>query len=146
MLGYCLSGGVAKNIFKFLVRIGDLMYPDCEYLWAGLQCDMISMHKGNKSWFSGLGSVCKRAQKNLFDPKLSLVLPSIVLPLNGWVALLDPWESQEEFKAINIYTYEVLGYFEFTTVTVGHAKRHLMYSIHSKLVTFLARHKDMNIF
>ena len=60
--------------------------------------------------------------------------------------LLDPWESQEEFTAVNIYGYEMFGCFAFTTVTVSHAKRQLMYSICSELVTFSARHKDMNIF
>ena len=68
---------------------------------------MISTYKGNKSRFAGLSGVCKHAQKNFFDPRLSLVLPSIVTPLNGWVAPLDPWESQEEFTAVNIYGYEV---------------------------------------
>ena len=55
-------------------------------------------------------------------------------------------ESQEKFTAINIYGYEVFGCFAFTTVTVGHAKRQLMYFICSELVVFPARHKDMNIF
>ena len=146
ILGYCLREGVAKDVFKLLVRIRDLVYPDRKYLWAGLQCDMISTHKGNKSRFSRLGSVCKRTQKNFFDPRLGLMLPSIVAPLNGWVALLDPWESQEELTAVDIYGYKVFGCFAFTTVTVGHAKHQLMNSIRNELVAFPACHKDTNIF
>ena len=41
---------------------------------------------------------------------------SIVAPLDGWVALLDSWESQKEFKAVDIYGYEVFGCFAFMTV------------------------------
>ena len=67
-------------------------------------------------------------------------------PLNGLVMPLDPWESQEEFTAVDIYSYKVFDCFAFTTVTVGHAKRLLMYSIRSELVSFPARHKDINIF
>ena len=90
MLEYCLRKGVAKDIFELLICIGDLVYPDRKYLWAGLQRDMISMHKGNKSRFSGLGGDRKCAQRNLLNTRLSLVSPSIVVPLDGWVALLDP--------------------------------------------------------
>ena len=48
--------------------------------------------------------------------------PSVVSPLNGWVMLPNPQESQEELTAVNIYSYELLGSFAFATVTVGHAK------------------------
>ena len=106
---------------------------------------MSSTHKDNKSQFAGSGGVCKRAQRNLFNSRLDLVLPSIVTPFNSWVAPLDPLESQKELTAINIYGYDVFGCFAFTAVTVGHAKRQLMYSIHSELMAFLARHGDMNI-
>ena len=106
---------------------------------------MTSMHKSNKSRFSGSDGVCKCAQKKLLDTGLGPVLSSIVTPLDGWVAPLDPWESQEEFTAVNIYSYEVFGCFAFTTVTVGHKERQLMYFLHSKLVAFSARHRDMNI-
>ena len=51
------------------------------------------------------------------------MLPSIVALLDGWVALSNPWESQEEFIAVNIYDYEMFNYFAFMTVTVDHAKR-----------------------
>ena len=101
---------------------------------------MNSTHKGNKSWFVGLGGVQKRAQRNLLNPRLGLVLPNIVAPLDGRVMFLDPWESQEEFTAIYIYGYEVFSCFAFTTVTVGHAKHQLMYFIRNELVVFLARH------
>ena len=107
---------------------------------------MINKYEGNTSRFLGLDGICKRAQRNLFDPRLGLVLPSIVTPLDGQVALSDPWESQEEFIAVNIYSYKVFGCFAFITVTVGHAKCQLMYSIRSKLVAFPARHRDMNNF
>ena len=146
MLGHCLREGVAKNIFELLIRIGDFVYSNCEYLWAGLQCNMSSTHKGNKSRFVGLGGIQKRAQRNFFDPRLSLVSPNIMAPLNGQFTPLDSWESQEEFTAVYIYGYEVFSCFAFTTVTVGHAKCQLMYSIHSKLVAFSACHEDMNIF
>ena len=122
MLGHCRGKSVAKNIFKLLIRIGNLVYSDCKYLWAVLQYGISSTHKGNKRRFARLGGVQKRAQRNLFDPRLNLVLPNIVTPFNGWVIPLDPWESQEEFTAINIYGYEMFGCFAFTTVTVGHAK------------------------
>ena len=146
MPGYCLRESVAKDIFELPICNKDLVYPGRKYLWAGLQCDMSSTNKGNKSRFLGLGGVRKRAQRNFFDSRLSLVLPSIVALLNGWVAPSDSWESQEEFTAVNIYSYEMFGCFAFTTVTVGHAKRQLMYFIRSELVAFPAHHGDMNIF
>ena len=90
--------------------------------------------------------VQKRAQKNLFGPRLGLVLPSIVASFNGWVTPLDPWESQEEITTVDIYGYEVFGCFAFITVIVGHAKRQLIYSIRSELMAFSARHRDINIF
>ena len=61
-------------------------------------------------------------------------------PLNGRVTPLDPWESQKEFTAVYIYGYEVFSCFAFTIVTVGHAKRQLIYSIRSELVAFPACH------
>ena len=140
MLGHCLGESVAKDIFDLLIRIEDLVYSDCKYLWAGLQCETSSTHKGIKSRFVGLGSVQKRAQKMFLDPKLNLVLPNIVASLNGRVTPLDPWEFQEKFTAIYIHDYEVFSCFAFTIITVNHAKRQLMYSICSKLVAFLACH------
>ena len=107
---------------------------------------MSSTYKGNKSRFSGLGNVRKRAWRNLLDPRLSLVLPSIVASLNSRVTPLDPWESQEEFTAVDIYSYKVFNCFAFTIVTIGHAKRQLMYSICNEIVAFPACHRDMNIF
>ena len=140
MLRHCLRESVTKDIFKLLICIGDLVYSDCKYLWAGLQCNMSSTHKGNKSQFVGSGGVRKLAQRNFLDPRLGLVLPNIVAPLDGQITLLDPRESQEEFTAVYIYSYEVFSCFAFTTVTVGHAKRQLMYSICSELVAFPACH------
>ena len=46
---------------------------------------MISTDKGNRSWFPGLHGVRKRAQGNFLSPRLNLVLPSVVLPLNGQI-------------------------------------------------------------
>ena len=108
MFGHCLRESVAKNLFELLIRIGDLVYSDCEYLWAGLQCDMSSTHKGNKSQFAGSGDVQKCAQRNLLDPRLGLVSPNIVAPFNGWVTPLDPWKSQKEFTAVNIMAIKSL--------------------------------------
>ena len=146
MLKYCLRESVAKNILELLICIGDLAYPDCKYLWAGFRHDMSSMHKGNKSRFSELGNVRKRAQTNFLNPRLGLVLPSIVAPLNCQVASLDPWESQEEFIAVNIYGYEMFNCFAFETVTVNHGKCQFIYSIRSELVAFPAHHRDINNF
>ena len=146
MLGYYLREGVAENIFILLIRIKDLVYLDHKYLWAGSQLGRISTDKGDKSRFLRSYNVRKCAQGNFLNPRLGLVLPSIVAPLNGQVAPLDPWEFQEEFTAVDIYGYEVFNCFAFTIVTIGHAKRQLMYSILSELMAFLACHRDMNIY
>ena len=77
-----------NTIARLLGILPSLQQRDCPCchcnLWAGLQYDMSSTHKGNKSWFAGLGGVQKRAQRNLLNPRFGLVLPSIVAPLNDW--------------------------------------------------------------